>query len=467
MSLYTIDEIARATDAQIVNVSAKTISSISIDSREIEVGALYVAIKGDKFDGHDFVKSAIENGAVAALVSSDKAQKFAGLPLIIVPDALKGLENIARFARSRTKAKIIAITGSAGKTSTKEAIREVLQNFGKTHASIKSFNNHWGVPLMLARMAKDTEYGVFELGMNHANEITPLSRLVRPDIAIITNVAPAHLEQLGSLENIAKAKSEIFDGLEKSGVAIINIDHEQANILLESAKNANVKKIISYGFSDNADVQISDAVATDVGMKALVNLPNEQVSLETASFGRHRIANGVAALIVADVLRLDIKTALRAIFYHELSDGRGAIYSFGQKDNPLILIDESYNANPLSMRLALEVFADYPTPNGSRVLILGDMLELGERSGELHAALKEDILKANPDEIYLVGKSMHSLALIMGSKLENYANKINDIEKDILKGLDFGDLVMVKGSNGIKLSGLVELIKKEFASNGK
>jgi UDP-N-acetylmuramoyl-tripeptide--D-alanyl-D-alanine ligase len=462
-SLYLVDEIIVATGGVAQNITTKNISSISIDSREIEKGALYVAIKGANFDGHDFVKAAIKNGAAAALVSKEKATSLAGLPIIIVPDALLGLEDIARLARIRSKAKIIAVTGSAGKTSTKEVLKEVLQKFGKTHASIRSFNNHWGVPLMLARMAQEVEFGIFEIGMNHANEITPLSKLVNPDIAIITNVAPAHLEQLGSLENIAKAKSEIFGGLKKLGIAVINIDHEQGDVLLDNAKKAGIKKIITYGFNKKANVEIVDVKANDKGMSALVCGSNMELDLEISNFGRHRLANASVALIVVNELGLELSRALKVLKNISEPQGRGQIIKLGSKANPLTLIDESFNANPLSMSLTLEVFKNMDCSSGKKILVLGDMLELGADSEGLHAALKRDVRAVGADNIFLIGQSMRALA----RELEDYevsakADKLLDIQARIINSLDFGDVIMVKGSKGTGLAGLVKEIRLKF-----
>ena len=461
-SLYSIAEIIECTGARAENVAASEINSISIDSREIENGALYVAIKGDVFDGHDFVKSATENGAVAALVSEAKAIELAGLPLIIVPDALAGMVDIAKFARSRSKAKIIAVTGSAGKTSTKEILKELLQKFGKTHASIKSFNNHWGVPLMLARMAKDTQFGVFEIGMNHSGEISLLSQLVKPDIAVITSIAPAHLEQLGSIENIAKAKAEIFDGLEKSGIAIINVDHQQGDILFSSAKNAGIKQIITYGFAKNAKVGIVDVKSENGGMSAKICWSNMEVDLKVAIAGRHRLANASVALIIADILDLDIKTALDVLAKHKETTGRGQVLKFGASSKPLTLIDESFNANPLSMKMALDVFKDVKASR-YKILVLADMFELGKKSQQLHIELKNDILAQNADKIFLIGNYMQALVDEFGENEKIiYADNLSEIKDGIIDSLDYGDVIMLKGSKGMKLSELVKAISQKF-----
>src|SRR5690554_5829778 len=253
--LHSIAEIIAATGGEARGIAADAVFSISIDSREIAPGALFVAIRGENFDGHDFAAGAIEAGAVAAMVSAEKAEGLEGLPLIVVPDALEGLYGLARFSRERSKARIVAVTGSVGKTSVKEAIRAIMVAHGRTHASIRSFNNHWGVPLMVARMPADTEYGVFEIGMSAAGEITPLSQLVRPHVAVITTVAPAHLEFFASEAAIADAKAEIFAGLEPGGRVILGADHPNIGRLRDHARNARVDAV-AYGFDAQADVRL-------------------------------------------------------------------------------------------------------------------------------------------------------------------------------------------------------------------
>ena len=466
-ALYSVAEIVAATGGFASGVESQHVTSVSIDSREIAPGALFVAIKGDQFDGHDFVEAAIAKGAVAALVSKKHASRYAGLALITVPDSLEGLVDLARAARARSNAKIVAITGSVGKTSTKEAIRHVLSGAGKTHASIKSFNNLWGVSLMLARMPRDMDFGVFELGMNHAGEISLLSKLVQPHIAVITSIAPAHLDQLGSLEAIAHAKSEIFDGLVKQGCAVINIDHDYANILLTKARALQLEKIVTYGFCESAEVRIEPVAQHLESAKANIVWPDLDLELTLASAGRHRLANATAALCVARLLRVDVEKALAVLATLKEMEGRGAILSFGPASNPLQVVDESYNANPLSMQASLEVFAGMSTPSGCKVLVLGDMLELGPTSEELHANLATAILNCSPDRIYLVGKHMAVLSEKLGkTRISGHGLTIGDISASILNGLDYGDLVMVKGSNGVRLGDLVSQMRERFTVVG-
>lgn len=461
-ALYSVAEIIEATGGIAVGISAEAVSSISIDSRDIAPGTLFVAIQGDRFDGHDFVRAAIENGAVAALVSREKAGGLDGLPLIVVPDALNGLVDLARSARARSKAQIVAVTGSAGKTTTKEAIRAVLSARGETHASIKSFNNHWGVPLMLARMPRETEFAVFEIGMSHAGEISPLSKLVQPHIAVITTIAAAHLENFASMDGIAQAKAEIFDGLVAGGLAIINGDHDYLPVLAGAAEAAGVERVQAYGFGSDVDVRIVDAARSEIGMQANVMWPDGHAGLEVAAFGNHQLANGVAALCVSVAMGGDKAEGAAVLGALAAPEGRGAAVKLGPVDKPLTMIDESYNANPSSMQAALDVFAGMKV-SGRKILVLGDMLELGAQSDELHMALEEFVISTRPDMVFLVGKHMRVLKTRLASECRvQYAPTVGDVSQDVLNSLDFGDAVMIKGSNSMQLGSLVSCIRDRF-----
>lgn len=461
-TLFTAGEILAATGGRGQGLIGD-VSSISIDSRDIAPGALFVAIKGDRFDGHGFVAAARANGAAAALVSAEKAAGL-GEGLVVVPDALEGLRGLARAARARSEARVVAVTGSAGKTTTKEAIRAVLGAAGPTHYSIKSFNNHWGVPLMLARMPREAQFGVFELGMNHAGEIAPLAKLVRPHVAVVTTVAAAHLEFFDSVEGIARAKAEIFEGLEPGGTAIINADHDHAGILVEMAKAEGAGKIVTYGFGPDADWQIQSVEAVDGHTHALVRHGDIIIPLSIMAQGRHMVANAVAALAVAEEFGVNRDTALSALAQFGAPEGRGQTLLLGPADKPLLLVDESYNANSASMVAAMEVFASQKAPGGRKVLVLGDMLELGEQGPALHVALKDAVLATGAEAIYLVGPSMASLADALGPQVvTGHRFTTDEIAQSILADLAYGDAVMVKGSNGVRLSGLVKQIRERFA----
>ncbi|MCF6326423.1 MAG: UDP-N-acetylmuramoyl-tripeptide--D-alanyl-D-alanine ligase [Devosiaceae bacterium] len=463
-NLFSIAEIIKATGGQTQNIKAENISSVSIDSRSIARGALYVPITGDRFDGHDFVENALKNGAGVALVSKKQASRFSGMATIIVPDTLLAMVDIARAARKRSKAKIIAITGSAGKTTTKSMVQQILQGEGKTHASIKSFNNHWGVPLMLANMAADTEFGIFEIGMNHSGEITPLVKLVNPHIALITSIGAAHLGNFDNMEGIAKAKAEIFCGLVPDGCAIINSDHKYMEILLAQARLDGVKNIISYGFDQNSNVRIFDYKAQDQASSAHISMAGNELAIKLKIQGTHSIANGVGALIVADRLGINLGQALENLEKFEASKGRGEVLLFGSGNKTIELIDESYNANPSSMAAALAVFSQRPANGKNRILVLGEMLELGENSNQAHLDLTTDIIACSPDRIYLVGENMQGLKEAIEPYSEVFwAIDAKQICPQIVNGLDWGDQIMVKGSNGVGLSHIVEAIRSRFA----
>jgi UDP-N-acetylmuramoyl-tripeptide--D-alanyl-D-alanine ligase len=463
-SLWTVAEIVAATGGRPEGISDGPVSSVSIDSREIAPEALFVAIKGENFDGHDFVDAALANGASAALVSEAFHAKNGGHNLIVVPDPLEGLVALGKAARMRSRAQIVAVTGSAGKTTTKEAIRTVLTAAGETHASIKSFNNHWGVPLMLARMPRRAQFGVFEIGMNHPGEIEPLVKLVRPHITVITTVAAAHLQFFESVADIAAAKAEIFLGLEPGGAAVLNADHDYLHILFNHARKAGVARIVTYGFDESADWHIEHAETAGSMTMARVAHEGDVLGLTLRVPGRHMIANAVAALAVAHLSGEGTKVALDALAKFGAPGGRGETTRLGPADKPLILVDESYNANLASMAAAMEVYAALKPEGGSKVLVLGDMLELGPQGPQLHASLKEKVIATGATKIFLVGPSMASLAAALPDDAAvSHAGTIEEIGETILSSLAHGDAVMVKGSKGVRLAGLVQAIRDRFS----
>ncbi|MCS6758194.1 MAG: UDP-N-acetylmuramoyl-tripeptide--D-alanyl-D-alanine ligase [Candidatus Devosia euplotis] len=456
--LYTIADILAATGGTSDLDPAIAINFISIDSRELGSRALFVAIKGNRFDGHDFVEQALANGAAAALVSRGNGDRR-----IVVPDALEGLCDLARAARRRSRAIIVGVTGSVGKTTTKEAIRIVFEAAAETHASIRSFNNHWGAPLMLARMPASAQFGVFEMGMSGPDEIRPLAQLVRPHIAVITTVAAAHLEAFGSLEGIARAKTEIFAGLEPSGAAVLNADHPQLGALLEQAAADGVDNIVTYGEARGADWQILDIETAGGKSFATIEHNGESHALVLNVPGRHMVANATAALAVAYLVGVEIAVGLRALTGFGLQAGRGQRLLLDPADKPLLLIDESYNANTASMRAALDVFAAQQAPDGRKVLVLGDMLELGAQSPGLHASLKDAVIAAGAERIYLVGPAMAALAETLGyERITAHTRTASEMGLILRNDLAYGDAVMVKGSNGVGLSVIVANIAQQF-----
>lgn len=460
--LFTREQICSATGAKALRLQPDRISSISIDSRSVGDEALFVAIKGERFDGHDFVAQAIEGGAAAALVSADKARNFKGLPLFVVDDPLIGLGELARFARARAAGRIVAVTGSVGKTTTKEALQIVLSTFGSTHASIKSYNNHWGVPLMLAGLPARADFGIFEMGMNHAGEITPLSQMVRPEIAVITAIAPAHIGYLGSLEAIAAAKAEIFAGMETGGLAVINADHGQLDILMDAAESAGLETL-TFGYADTANIVITEYEATEAGSQARIGFV-DPITVSLPVQGRHMVSNAVAAILTAELLGFDPQRAADALHDFSASAGRGRVEMLGNPGNPLVLIDESYNANPASMRAALETFSTRRAPSGRKILVLGDMRELGAQTKDLHFGLVGTIESSGADLVFLVGPEFCAVApsleanVAIGAK----ADTVSGVEAAVLNSLAAGDAVMLKASLGTGLGTLVASIRRQF-----
>jgi UDP-N-acetylmuramoyl-tripeptide--D-alanyl-D-alanine ligase len=463
-SLWTVAEAVAATGGRPEGLSDGPISSVSIDSREIAAEALFVAIKGDRLDGHDFVQAALDAGAAAVVVSESwHAANPAVGRVIVVPDTLEALRGLGRAARARSRAIVVAVTGSAGKTTTKEAIRTALQTAGSTHFSVKSFNNHWGVPLMLARMPREAQFGVFEIGMNHAGEITPLTRMVRPHIAVVTTVAAAHLEFFNSVTEIAEAKAEILLGLEPGGIALLNADHDYLHVLFAAARKLKIDRIVTYGFEETADWHIEKAETAGSRIFARVTHGDEFIDLNLQVPGRHMVANAVAALAVASLCGAPLTPVAGALARFGAPEGRGMTVRLGREPKPLLLVDESYNANVASMNAAMDVFASVTPPGGNKVLVLGDMLEMGPQGADLHRSLKDAALRTGATRIFLVGKAMESLASSLGEAyVTAHGARVEDVANDILASLAYGDAVMVKGSKGVRLGLLVDMIRERF-----
>ena len=437
-------------------------TGISIDTRTINVGDLFVALSGDNGDGHEHVVKAIENGAVAAVVSKivegvDKAK------LLIVKDTLRAMEDLGRAARARTSSKIIGITGSVGKTGTKEMLATALSVQGQTHASIKSYNNHWGVPLSLSNMHAGTDYGVFEMGMNHPDEIRPLAQMVRPDVAIITNVAPVHIEYFeNGMDGIVEAKSEIFDGVVEGGSVVLNRDLDSYDVLKNKAEDKNLK-IYSFGDHESADARIVKCLEAANGTRVNANILGEEVNLSLQIAGRHIACNALAVLLAVKLVGADVQKATKALAQQEPIIGRGKreLIETGDKANPITLIDESYNASPLAMNAAFKVLALVdPGRGGRRIAVLGDMLELGKDSGKMHADLALPLKAANVDLVYTCGKHMKKLyENLPANQRGEYKETSRELAQIVPDVLIPGDVVMVKGSLGSKMGLVVEALR--------
>ncbi len=427
---------------------------VSIDSRTIEPGELFVALK-DARDGHEFVESAFARGAAAALVDQPPTNAPDGAPFLVVSDTFEGLRNLARAARARNFGKRIGVTGSAGKTSTKEMMRAALAPFGRVHAADRSFNNHYGVPLTLARMPMTADFGVFEIGMNHAGEITPLTKLVAPHVAIVTTVAAAHLEFFDSVAAIAEAKAEIFSGVARGGAAVLPIDNDHYGILLKRAEEAGISRRVTFGESAKADFRLVSYRTDGVKGEAVVAAAGERLEFTLAAPGRHQAMNALAVLAAIKALGLPCRTAAAGIARLPAAEGRGAqsevLLPGGAR---ITLIDESYNANPASMRAAISLLgAAAPRGEGRRIAILGDMLELGPDSPSLHKGLAEPLVEAGVDRVFAVGKLTQHLWGALPKGLQGAAEPdAATLAAYITKELREGDVVMVKGSNSSKVS---------------
>ncbi|WP_428407999.1 UDP-N-acetylmuramoylalanyl-D-glutamyl-2,6-diaminopimelate--D-alanyl-D-alanine ligase [Hyphococcus sp.] len=434
---------------------------VSIDTRTLKPGDIFVALR-DARDGHEFLKSAFEAGASAALVARAPEDAPEGAPLLVVGDTLEGLRDLARAARTRNFGKRIGVTGSAGKTSTKEILRAVLGSDGVVHAADKSFNNHWGVPLTLARLPMRADYGVFEIGMNHGGEITPLTKLVRPHAAIVTTVAAAHLEFFDSLEGIAEAKAEIFLGLAPSGVAILPFDNEFFPLLKKRAEEAGAASFVSFGEKDGADFQLLDYQAHGAGAKLKAKIKGETVEFFAGIPGRHQATNMLAALAAADAVGCPLDGAIRALANIAPAEGRGARTQITVEGGSATLIDESYNANPASMAAAIGLLgASEPSGKGRRIAILGEMLELGPEGPGLHEKLVTALVAAKVDRVYAAGQLMRHLWDALPPSMRGlHAGDAVGLVGPVLDAVGPGDVVMVKGSNASKVSAVARALKE-------
>jgi UDP-N-acetylmuramoyl-tripeptide--D-alanyl-D-alanine ligase len=458
LALWTAAEIADATGG--AASGPFQVAGVETDSREVRPGDLFVALKGENSDGHKFLDKAFANGAAAALV-----EHAIDAPHVLVEDTTKALEALGAFARERVGGTVIGVTGSVGKTGVKEAIFTALDraSHGAAHRSVKSYNNHVGVPLSLARMPGASAYGVFEMGMNHAGEIAALTTQVRPHVAVITTIAPAHIENLGSEEAIADAKAEIFGGLEPGGTAVIPIDSPHFARLRDAAVACGAK-VLSFGQAREADVRLLDAVpSANGGSLVTAALGERRLCYTVAEPGEHWIANSLAVMGAVHAAGGDLGAAGLALAEMGGLKGRGARHRIAVPGGHALLVDESYNANPASMRATLAQLGH--TPAARRVVVLGSMKELGDFAASFHAQLIEPIAQANVDFAILVGPEMIALARELGKGAHNTLGKplgfahcegpgeaIAALEEFGLVG---GDAVLVKGSNSVGLARVV------------
>ena len=461
--LWTTEAMVEAMEGRPFGDLPDGVSGLSIDTRTLQKGEAFFAIKGEKFDGHNFATAAMAAGAGLMVVSEAKLPALGRLKIgmIVVDDVLVALGRLSRAARARVRGQVIAVTGSAGKTTTKEMLRAALAPSGLVHASSKSFNNHWGVPLSLARMPETTAFGIFEIGMNHAGEITPLVDMVKPHIGIVTMIGAAHLGHFKNLDEIAHAKAEIFSGIVPGGYALINRDDGKYRLLEKLAHEAGAEHVLSFGEHAKADYRLAECHLDASGSDFKARIGAEMVKGRIGAPGRHLVQNALAVLAAAHLAGADLGHAARALGAIEAEEGRGRRHLLAHPEGGHItLIDESYNANPASVRAALSVLAATPVDNaGRRIAVLGDMLELGKHSAKQHAELAAPLLEADLHHLYLAGTEMAALrdALPDGYPASHFQS-VEDLCRTLLETLKGGDVIMLKSSNGIGFKRIVDAI---------
>ncbi len=451
-ALWTFEELAQATGGTFMGVGTggvREASGLNFDSRALEPGDIFLALKGVR-DGHDFVPQAFQSGAAVAITR----RPVEGGPCLLVPDVQGALEDLAVFARDRAaKAKRGAVTGSVGKTSVTQMVMQGLMRAeslgkGRAHSAIKSFNNHIGVPLTLARMPRDTERAVFEIGMNHADEITPLSEFVAPHAVIITTVGAVHTENFPDGEaGVARAKAEIFDGLQPGGLAILNADNQWFDFLQREARGAGAL-VAAFGENGGNDAQLVSHVVDGGRARVAARFHGRDIAFSLDHTGRHQALNAMAVLLMLEALDVDLDTSIAALEGAQALDGRGKVSLI--RNSQVTLIDESYNANPVSMTATLKSLGDR-AKTGRKLVVLTDMLELGPDEASQHAALAPVIEGLDIDRVYLAGPLMKHLWDALPERLRGkYAAGAAELTDAVIADLQGGDVIMVKGSNGSK-----------------
>jgi len=439
--LWTVQEACKATDG--TPFGEWECTGISIDSRNITKGDLFIALNGPSFNGHKFVRDALKAGAVAAMVSEIPSNCRDDDKLLMVKDTAKGLEDLGKAARLRCTAKIIAVTGSVGKTGVKEALADVLSKQGKTHATVGNLNNHFGLPLTLARMPRDCEYGVLELGMNHAGELTSLSKMAEPDVAVITTIASAHLEHFDGIAAIADAKCEIFKGLKNGGSAILNADSEYFNRMRQACVMQGAQNIISFGH-DNGDFSAISTEPAEMGTRVNADLHGKEITYTIAHSGSHWVTNSLAVLACVSAVGADTTYAAADLENLAPLKGRGAVHNVDIPGGTIRVIDESYNANEASLRAALDVLSNQ---NGRRIAVLGDMLELGRDEVRIHSGLADALDAVNL--VFTCGPLMkHLHDAIPASKQGGHTDTSEDLAPLVVQSIQPGDVISIKSSRG-------------------
>jgi UDP-N-acetylmuramoyl-tripeptide--D-alanyl-D-alanine ligase len=466
--LWSHEEVMSGLGATLVGAAPAGVSGMSIDTRTLGIGDLFFALQGESRDGHTFVEAALAKGAAAAVVTRPNVEALKDFgALYVVDNVLAAMERLGRASRARMHGRVAAVTGSVGKTSTKEALRHVLSRQGDTHASVASYNNHWGVPLTLARMPRNTEYGVFEIGMNHPFEILPLTSMVRPHVALITTVEPVHLEHFRSISAIADAKGEIFSGLLPGGTAILNRDNPHFDRMKAHAASSPAGRIVTFGEHEGADVRLLKLVLTPDRSAVEASIHGRIVNFQVGTPGKHMALNALSVLAVAEALGADLALSALALADLSAGSGRGQRTELTAPGGTFTLLDESYNANPASMRASMALLAQLNVGlRGRRIAILGDMLELGPSGPDMHGALVDAVIANSIDLVFCSGTLMKNLWQALPSeKRGSYAATAAELQPAVLESLRSGDAVMIKGSLGSKMGPIVSALKSRFPVN--
>lgn len=436
-------------------------SGVSIDTRTIIPGDLFTALRGPNHDGHDHVKDAFEKGAAAAVVERKYVDAPLGAGLLCVDDTEQALRDLADQARNRTSAQICGVTGSVGKTGTKELLSAALGAQGKVSATAGNLNNHFGLPLSLARMPSDTDYGVFEMGMNHAGEISPLSKLARPHVAMIMNIEAVHIEYFDGIEGIADAKSEIFDGLVEGGTAVISRDTPFFNMLTERARACGAAKVWGFGMHSLSNARFLAADPTPTGQHVQASIGSKHLKYHLNMRGRHWAINSLGVLAAAASMGADLDVAAQALINVKPPKGRGQTHKVKSPDGVFIIIDETYNASPVAVRAAMNVLkSSAPGRGGRRIVVLGDMLELGDDAEKEHMSLVKDITTHDFDLVFACGEHMPGILDGLPDDMCGGSATNSDALADIVaKRVRSGDLVLIKGSFGSQMGKIIDRLK--------
>ena len=459
-SLWTNVEVENATNALTTGVIWNA-EGICIDSRKVQPRDIFVAFKGNRVDGHSYVLDAFKKGAVAAIVEREIEGLKEENPLLIVENVQEALAQLACSARNRSAADVIAITGSVGKTSSKNLLAKALSQFDSVHSTIGNLNNHIGAPLTLARLNVSSRFAVFELGMNHSGEIELLSKLIRPKVAMITNVHGVHLEQLKTERAVAEAKGEIFQGLTEGGSVVLNQDNAWTEFLKSDAKKRDIQKIITFGEDIKSDLQLVEWQPRKE--KSLVTIKHDRKTYKyvLSENGKHRALNSVGVLACVHALGLDIERAAESFKEIATPIGRGGQSNISLPNGgAFCLIDESYNASPVAMKAALSALKTMkPDAGGRRLIVIGDMLELGKNASKLHTEMLEDLLAVKPDIVFTVGRLMWELRQLLPHEIcGGHGQKSSDIANEVAGEIRAGDLVLVKGSLGTDMASIINAI---------